>query len=112
MRKLTTFQALEPGEYIVKADIEANGQLLETVTGILKIFPKPAWIDNNIAIDHSVPPPWKEIETVPQGNKVLLREYVFNDKVMFQQIINPQTKMDWRNLNNNYDTLAAKGKLM
>ena len=26
--------------------------------------------------------------------------------------INPQTKTDWRNLNNNYDTLAAKGKLM
>ena len=25
--------------------------------------------------------------------------------------INPQTKTDWRNLNNNYDTLAAKGKL-
>ena len=26
--------------------------------------------------------------------------------------INPNTKTDWRNLNNNYDTLAAKGKLM
>jgi hypothetical protein len=26
--------------------------------------------------------------------------------------INPQSKTDWRNLNNNYDTLAAKGKLM
>ena len=26
--------------------------------------------------------------------------------------INPQTKTDWRNLNNNYDTLASKGKLM
>ena len=26
--------------------------------------------------------------------------------------INPKTKTDWRNLNNNYDTLAAKGKLM
>ena len=26
--------------------------------------------------------------------------------------INPNTKTDWRNVNNNYDTLAAKGKLM
>ena len=26
--------------------------------------------------------------------------------------IDPKTKTDWRNLNNNYDTLAAKGKLM
>jgi hypothetical protein len=25
--------------------------------------------------------------------------------------IDPKTKIDWRNLNNNYDTLAAKGKL-
>ena len=26
--------------------------------------------------------------------------------------INPSQKIDWRNLNNNYDTLAEKGKLM
>ncbi|MBR2114238.1 MAG: polysaccharide lyase, partial [Prevotella sp.] len=26
--------------------------------------------------------------------------------------IDPSTKTDWRNMNNNYDTLAAKGKLM
>lgn len=26
--------------------------------------------------------------------------------------IDPKSKVDWRNLNNNYDTLAAKGKLM
>ena len=26
--------------------------------------------------------------------------------------IDPRTKVDWRNLNNNYDTLAAKGKVM
>ncbi|MBQ7177290.1 MAG: carbohydrate-binding family 9-like protein, partial [Victivallales bacterium] len=84
---------LEPGEYTVKADIDAKGQLVETVSGILKIFPKPAWFDNTIAIDHSVPPPWKEIETIPNGNKVLLREYKFDDKVMFQQIINQQSKM-------------------
>ena len=84
---------LEAGEYTVKADLETNGQLVETVSGILKIFPKPAWFDNAIAIDHSVPPPWKEIETIPNGNRVLLREYMFNNKVMFQQIINQQTKM-------------------
>ena len=84
---------LGPGKYAVTAELSASGQKKETVSGELQIFAKPDWFDNKIAIDNTVPEPWKKIENIPNGARVLLRDYLYNGNVMFQQIVNQKKNM-------------------
>ncbi len=86
-------EGLSAGEYTVTARIFAGDQKRETISGKLQIFPRPCWFDNHLGMDSTVPEPWKPVEEIAQGNRVLLRDYIFNGRVMFQQIVNQRKNM-------------------
>lgn len=80
-------QQLSPGTYLVEAQvIGKDGKILETAKKTFQIFEKPSWWNNNLGIDHSVPPPFQPVKVSQKGLSVWGRDYLFEKRAFPQQI--------------------------
>jgi hypothetical protein len=81
MRFPFSTKSRSPGKYTILFELkDADGKVLDTTRRSLEIFPKPAWFDNQIGIDHTVPYPWTPVTGDRQRLSVWNRTFHFNGK--------------------------------
>ena len=80
---------LAAGKYEVSAEaLAATGVALASGKVPVELFAKPAWWNNALGIDHSVPPPFEPVRAAAGALSVWGRDYVFGEAGFPHQIRN------------------------
>jgi hypothetical protein len=78
---------LTPGVYTVLAQaLAVDGTVLEEAKQALRIFPLPSWWENELGIDHSVPPPFEPVTEKDGVLSIWGRDYAFGPGVIPRRI--------------------------
>lgn len=85
---------LAPGKYEVSAEaLSTAGAALASGKAPVELFAKPAWWNNSLGIDHSVPPPFEPVRNAAGTLSVWGRDYVFGADGFPSQIRNQGLEM-------------------